>query len=42
MSMCKAYESLLFVWLSFLVKTLIHYCLLLDSSCRIQKELRKS
>jgi len=42
MSLCKAYEILLFGSLSFIIKNLIHYCLLVNRSTRIQGVLRKS
>jgi hypothetical protein len=42
MSLCKGYEILLFGSLSFIIKNLIHYCLLVNGSTQIQDVLRKS
>jgi hypothetical protein len=41
MSLCKGYEILLFMSLSFIIKNLIHYCLLLNRSSQIQDVLRR-
>jgi hypothetical protein len=41
LSACKTYEILLFMCLSYLIKTLIHCYLLLNRSCMTQEELRK-
>ena len=38
---CRYYETLIFTWISFIIKTLIYSCCLINRSCRIQEELRK-
>jgi hypothetical protein len=40
-SLCKAYEILLFNGLSFIIKNFIHYCLILKRSSQIQDVLRR-
>jgi hypothetical protein len=40
-SVCRAYELLCFMWVSYLIKTFIHCYLIVNRSSKIQDELRK-
>lgn len=39
--LCRSYELLFFIWVTWLLKSLIHLCCMADRSVRIQAELRK-
>jgi hypothetical protein len=40
-TLCRYYESLIFVWLTLIVKVLIRLCCAFNRSCSIPQELSK-
>ncbi|MBN1105457.1 MAG: hypothetical protein JXL84_18750 [Deltaproteobacteria bacterium] len=42
LSVCRSYELLLFIWLTWVTKTMIHLCCLLNRSLSIHDEIRKA
>ena len=39
--LCKYYEILIFAWMSYLIKVLIHFCFTLNKTSALSEELRK-
>ena len=40
--LCKSYEVLVFVWVSLIIKLIIHWYCLYDRNCRIRREIGKA
>jgi hypothetical protein len=38
---CKCYELLIFMWMSYAIKTVIHVCCAVNRSCHVEKALRE-
>lgn len=41
-TICKSYEIAIYVWISWIVKTMVHFFCVMNSSFSIQREMRKS
>ena len=38
---CRSYEILIFIWINWTIKVMVHLCCIINSSCRIQEDIRK-
>jgi len=39
---CKSYEIAIYVWISWIIKTMVHFLCVMNSSVSIQREMKES
>jgi hypothetical protein len=41
-SICKSYEIAIYVWITLIIKTMVHFSCVMNSSVSVQREMRKN
>jgi hypothetical protein len=41
-SICKSYEIAIYVWISWIIKTMVHFFCVMNSSLSVQREMRRN
>jgi hypothetical protein len=41
-SICKSYEIAIYVWITLIIKTMVHFSCVMNSSLSVQREIRKN